>query len=189
MNDRFTHLLARISDGNQGAIDEILPTVYSELRRIARSRMAHEPAGQTLQPTALVHEAYLRLIGNAHVGWQDRSYFYAAAAEAMRRILIERARRYSRLRHGGDLERQPLEDDVAEAKEPEWANLLALDAALKQLEARDSRMSEVVKLRFFAGLSVAETAQALQIAPRSVNRLWTSGRAWLGKTLDAPPSL
>lgn len=185
MDHRVTRLLAAIGAGKKDAIDELLPTVYAELRRIARVRMARETPGQTLQPTALVHEAYLRLVGDPHLEWKNRSHFYAAAAEAMRRILIERARRYSREKHGGKLRRSPLEE-VPDAGGPQFEDLLALDEALRRLEARDPQMGSVVKLRFFAGLTVPETAQALQISPRTVNRLWIAARAWLGQAMERP---
>lgn len=184
MHGRVTRLLAAISDGKKEAVDELLPTVYGELRKIARARMARETPGHTLQPTALVHEAYLRLVGDPHLEWESRSHFYAAAAEAMRRILIERARRYSREKHGGKWQRNPL-DEGADVQEPRPTELLALDEALGCLENRDVTMSAVVKLRFFAGLTVDETSRALQLSPRSVNRLWTAARAWLGQEMGA----
>ena len=175
-----TRLLAAASGGDGRAAEELLPIVYEELRVLAHRRMARERPGQTLQPTALVHEAYLRLLGpeGDSVRWENRGHFFGAAAEAMRRILIERARRVARLRHGGGRDRLPLEnvDGAVDAKSDD---LIALDEALKKLEAHDPRMAEVVKLRYFAGLGVEETATAMNVSPRTVKREWAVARAWL----------
>jgi len=175
---RVTQLLEEISRGNRRAADELLPVVYGELRRLARWRLERETPGQTLQPTALVHEAYLRLVEEPEMGWENRAHFFAAAAEAMKRILIERARRYAREKHGGGRQRVTLREDAVWEEAPH-EELLDLDRALEKLEARDQAMSNVVNLRYFAGLSVEETAKALDVAPRTVNRLWTAARAWL----------
>ena len=180
---RVTELLADIRAGESGAGDELLPLVYDELRKLARARMAREMPGHTLQPTALVHEAYLRLIGPGDIEWDNRGHFFAAAAEAMRRILIDSARRKSRQRHGGELRRTSLRDDsIGEILDAE--QLIELDRALTELEAMDAAMAEVVKLRYFAGLTIDETAAALDVSPRSVNRLWTQARAWLHKEMS-----
>lgn len=175
---RVTQLLEKIAGGDELASDELLPLVYHELRSLARSRMAKEHPGHTLQATALVHEAYIRLIGEHEVGWDSRGHFFAAASEAMRRILIDRARKKVRLRHGGQQQRVTL-DDMLVGKEPREAELLALDEALSRLETYDETMAQVVKMRFFVGFSIGETASALGISPRSVNRLWTAARVWL----------
>ncbi len=173
-----TQLFGAIERGDRDASDQLLVLVYDELRRLARSRMAKEPAGLTIQPTALVHEAYLRLIGGSPVQWDDRGHFFAAAATAMRRILVERARRYRRVKRGGGRKRIDLEDmDVVAA--PESVDLVGLDQSLKALEERDPRMAQIVMLRFFAGLGVEETAAALDISPRTVKREWALARAWL----------
>lgn len=174
---RARFLIREIGQGNVLAADELLPLVYEELRRLARAQLAHEKHAVTLQPTALVHEAYLRLVGSDDV-WENRRHFFAAAAEAMRRILIERARRRLAAKHGGDYERASLSDWKPE-EEPAPEILLALDQALERLERRDASMAAVVKLRYFAGLSVEETAQSLDLSPRSVNRHWVAARAWL----------
>lgn len=180
---RVTELLKRISRGDRKAVNELLPLVYSELRVVARARMAGEKPGITLQPTALVHEAYLRLIGNEELRWENRAHFFGAAAEAMRRILIERARRYARAKHGGGQQRVSL--SVAEAKETEKAEeILAIDESLQRLEELDPAMSQVVKLRFFAGLTVEQTAQAMGTAPRTVDRHWAAARAWLHRDMS-----
>ena len=181
---RATLLIRQINEGNRQAASELLPLVYDELRRLARARLAREKPGQTLQPTALVHEAYLRLVEGADPGWQGKRHFFAAAAEAMRRILIERARRRAAEKHGGGAERVTLED-VAADEEVAPETLLAIDQALERLEKVDRQMAEVVKLRYFAGLSVEETAESLELSPRTVNRHWTGARAWLLRELSA----
>jgi RNA polymerase sigma factor (TIGR02999 family) len=178
--DRITRILNTSGD----PAEELLPLVYAELRKIARHKMNAERSGHTLQATALVHEAYLRLLGNES-GFENRRHFFAAAAEAMRRILVEQARRKSRQRHGGDQRRTatPAEDIQSNIDDP--AGMLDLDQALTELEALDETMANVVKLRYFAGMSVEETAAALDTSPRSVNRHWTSARAWLTQKLGA----
>ena len=178
-----TELLARIGQEGRAATDELFRVVYAELRKLARAWMAREQPGQTLQPTALVHEAYLRLVGDPSPRWENRRHFFGAAAEAMRRILIERARRVARSKRGGKRRRTTLSDEHARF-EPQWEELLAVDIALARLEARDAVMSEVVKLRYFAGLTVEETAEILDLSPRTVNRLWTGARAWLRRELS-----
>jgi len=186
MSDRspseITRLLAAVADGNDEAKGDLWPLVYAELRRLARSQMAREKPGQTLQPTALVHEAYLRLTGGGEVAWDSRGHFFSAAAEAMRRILIDRARKRQAVKHGGGKRRVTLEDlDVA--SEPLPDELLALDDALSRLEEQDRERAQVVKLRFFAGLTEKETAQAMGISQRSAGRLWAGARAWLYKEM------
>jgi len=176
-------LLAEISSGNRSASVELLPLVYDELRRLARARMAGLKPGQTLQPTALVHEAYLRLVRGEGEGWKDRGHFFAAAAEAMRWIVIDRARRAARVKHGGDQVRITM-SGIRGGIEPRPEELLAVNDALDQLEQQDPRMAEVVKLRYFAGLTQDETAAAMGISRRSVNRLSTAARAWLVRALD-----
>ncbi|HEX6178932.1 MAG TPA: sigma-70 family RNA polymerase sigma factor [Thermoanaerobaculia bacterium] len=179
---RATLLIRQVGEGNRQAADELLPLVYDELRSLARAKMAREKPGQTLQPTALVHEAYLRLVHGADPGWEGRRHFFAAAAEAMRRILIERARRQAADKHGGSAERVTLTDIAGEQPvEPE--TLIAIDEALTRLEKIDGEMAEVVKLRYFAGMSVDETAESLQLSPRTVSRHWNGARAWLMKEL------
>lgn len=186
MTDRvqgeLTTILAAMTAGDAEAADRLLPLVYGELRALARMKMAREGAGHTLQPTALVHEAYLRLFGRSRPRWENRAHFFGAAAEAMRRILIERARRRARLKRGASPRRVPLvelpDEQTLHAEE-----LLSLDRALDRLEALDSSMARVVTLRYFAGLTVDETAAALDVAPRTVDRQWTAARAWLQREL------
>jgi RNA polymerase sigma factor (TIGR02999 family) len=184
---QVTQILEAIGAGDQEAKDRLLPVVYQELRRIARVRMAGERADHTLQPTALVHEAYLRLLGTDNPLWENRAHFYTAAAEAMRRILIERARRRARQKRGGDRRRVELDSSVGSYR-PTSEELLALDQVLTRLESLDSKMSNVVKLRYFAGLTIAETALALQTPERTVSRLWSCARAWLYAELGGASS-
>ncbi len=177
-----THLLSAIEQGDTHAAEQLLPLVYDGLRRLAAEKLAQEKPGQTLQPTALVHEAYLRLVGDrdeAH--WDGRGHFFAAAAEAMRRILVENARRRQRLKHGGGRAREPEPPDLASPERPE--RLLALDEALNRLAQVNPQAAELVKLRHFAGFSNAETAELLGISPRKANQVWAYARAWLREEL------
>ncbi|MBI1853049.1 MAG: sigma-70 family RNA polymerase sigma factor [Planctomycetes bacterium] len=174
-----TMLLAAIHEGKANAAEALLPVVYDELRGLARRQMAAERSNHTLQPTALVHEAYVKLVGaDAPVKWEGRAHFFRAAAQAMRRILVDWARGVAAEKRGGDQVRTPL-DDVDVAIAPQSDDLLALDEALTKLEQNDSRMADVVKLRYFAGLSLDETALALGVTIRTVTRDWTAARAWL----------
>jgi RNA polymerase sigma factor (TIGR02999 family) len=172
-----TRILNAAANGDAAAAEELLPIVYAELRRLAGHQMAHEAEGQTLQPTALVHEAWLKLAGSSQQ-WNSRGHFFCAAAEAMRRILIDRARKRKRERHGHGLRRLNLEDvDVAATADEEV--LLCLDEALEKLALEAPEKAELVKLRYFAGLSIPEAAQALGISEATAKRHWTYARAWL----------
>jgi RNA polymerase sigma factor (TIGR02999 family) len=177
-SSQVTRLLAALGQGDRVAAEELVVLVYDELRRLARAQLRRERPGQTLQPTALVHEAYLRLVADGAPAWDNRGHFFAAAAEAMRRILVERARARGRIKRGSGARPTTLAEDSA-VVEPAPEEVLALDHALDRLEARDRQMAEVVKLRYFAGLTVEETATSLALSPRSVNRMWTGARAWL----------
>jgi RNA polymerase sigma factor (TIGR02999 family) len=168
--------------GDPQAAAELLPLVYDELRRLAAQKMAHEAAGQTLQPTALVHEAWLRLAGSQAQQWNSRGHFFAAAAEAMRRILIDNARRKNRLRHGQGLARVNL-DQVDLAINADDDTLLRVDDALQKLAREDSVKADLVKLRYFVGLSIAESGQALGLSESTAKRYWTYARAWLYEEL------
>jgi RNA polymerase sigma factor (TIGR02999 family) len=182
-NSQITQILEAIGAGDDDARDELIPLVYKELRKMAGARMARERPGQTLQPTALVHEAFLRLFGKDKPNWENRGHFFGAAAEAMRRILIERARSKARLMRGGDRQRVELESGTGRS-EPSPLEVLAVDEALTRLEAIDERMAQVVKLRYFAGLTLEEVAAALDVSLSSVNRLWSASRAWLQNELQ-----
>jgi RNA polymerase sigma factor (TIGR02999 family) len=178
-------LLDALEPGDQAAAAQLLPLVYDDLRRLAARHLAHEAPGQTLQPTALVHEAYLRLTAaRAEARWDGRGHFFAAAAEAMRRILVENARRKRSLKRGGGMRRQPLEEAEVQLPEPR-EDLLALDAALTQLADTDRIAAALVQLRYFGGLTIAEAAQVLHMSPRTADRLWTYARAWLHRHIQA----
>lgn len=196
-----TQILSQIERGNPTAAEQLLPLIYSELRMLAAAKLAHEKPGQTLQPTALVHEAYLRLVGPGagdQVSQQQlspdscppavfdsRGHFFAAASEAMRRILVENARRRLALKRGGQAVRQPLDPDLIAAPELS-AELLALDESLDRLAAHDAAAAQLVKLRYFAGLSLAQAALALDISTRSADRLWGYAKAWLYRDMAGP---
>lgn len=172
------------NDGGPGTSGEMLPEVYDELRKLARARLARERQGnQTLQPTGLVHEAYLRVSGGPHERrWDRRGHFFAAAALAMRRILVERARHYQRIKHGGAAEQVELDSAIMRA-DPALTDLVAVDEALTRLEQTDPRKARIVSLRYFAGLSVEDTAAALDLSPATVKNEWAFARAWLYRAL------
>jgi RNA polymerase sigma factor (TIGR02999 family) len=178
MNE-VTRVLSAIEQGDPQAADRLLPLVYDELRRLAAQRLAHEPPGQTLEATALVHEAYLRLVGKGEEQrWDSRGHFFAAAAEAMRRILVENARRRRSQKRGGGRAREDLDEAQLAAPEPP-EDLLALDEALDRLAAKDKVKADLVKLRYFAGLTLEQAALALGISRTTADRYWAYARAWL----------
>ena len=173
-----TRIISAIEQGDAKAADELLPLVYEELRRLAAQKMSHEPPGQTLQATALVHEAYIRLVGSEAQDWSGRTHFFAAAAEAMRRILIDNARRKQRLKRGG--KQQKIDLDKAEiAIEGPSTDLIALDEALVKLAEEDRIVADLVKMRYFAGLSLGQAAAILGVSRRTADRYWFYARAWL----------
>jgi RNA polymerase sigma factor (TIGR02999 family) len=177
--NEITQILSAIDQGNPQVACQLLPLVYDELRQLAAHKLTQEKAGQTLEATALVHEAYLRLVGDGEEPqWESRGHFFAAAAEAMRRILVERARRKATHKHGGQHQRLDL-DEVSPASDERSEQLLALDEALAELEGNDAQAARLVKLRYFAGLSHQEAAQALGISRGVADRLWVLARAWL----------
>lgn len=181
--DDVTQILSKIESGDQQASEELLPLVYDELRRLAAARMFQENPGQTLQATALVHEAYLRLVDVSSVQhWNSRGHFFSAAAQAMRRILLDRARNKKRKKRGGDRQRIDI-DSIAVAEETQDDVLLEIDEALEHLASVNEECAELVRLRFFAGLTQAEAADALGIPHRSADRHWAFARAWLQKQL------
>jgi RNA polymerase sigma factor (TIGR02999 family) len=174
----ITRVIQDIQQGNLKAADELLPLVYEELRKLAAFKMANEAVGNTLQPTALVHEAWLRVVGDASPKFDGRAHFFAAAAEAMRRILIDRARRKSALKHGAGQPRLDIERFDIVAPEPD-DQLLAVNDALEQLAAQDPTEAELVKLKYFVGLTIEEAASLLNISPRTAQNYWAHARTWL----------
>jgi len=181
-----TRILESIDSGDPQAAKLLLPLVYDELRKLAAAKLAHEKPGQTLQATALVHEAYLRLVSNCEQPWNNRGHFFGAAAEAMRRILVESARRKQGLRHGGQWQRQEL--DVLDLSSPTPPDeLLALSDALDCLATANAQAAELVKLRFFAGLTNEQAAAALDVSPRKANQIWAYAKAWLLESLGRDP--
>jgi len=179
----LTAILSAAAEGDAHAAAELLPLVYEELRTIARLKMRGEPHGHTLQPTALVHECYLRLLQDKEFRWDNRSHFFAAAAEAMRRILVEHARHRLRLKRGGGWQKVELNDQPADLGESP-IDVIALDEALSRLEHLDKRKSDLVKLRYFAGLSIQDTAELLGVSPATVKNDWSFARAWLHRELS-----
>ena len=180
-----TQILNAIAGGDPDAASQLLPLVYNELRKLAADKLARETPGQTLQPTALVHEAYLRLVGeDEEQHWDSRGHFFAAAAEAMRRILVEVARQKASLKRGGDRDRRDVVDSLLAAPEPR-EDLVALDAALTKLAETDKQAAKLVQLRYFAGLSIREIAEILGISPRTADRLWAYAKAWLHQEIES----
>ena len=178
-----TKILEAIHQGDPRAAEELLPMVYEELRKLANYKMAQQPEGHTLQPTALVHEAYLKLLGDGKHSWNDRRHFFAAAAEAMRHILVDRARRKAAARHGGGWQRMNL-DNVVAATETTDENVLLVNEALEKLSLHDSAAAELVKLRFFAGLTFPQAAEVLDVSERTAKRMWSYAQAWLFKEIE-----
>ncbi len=177
-----TVLLDRVAEGDRQSADRLLDAVYDQLRKIAQQRMNDEKPGHTLQATALVHEAYLRLVGNKSPKWSSRAQFYVAAAEAMQRILVEHARKKKRLKRGGD--RQPVASNVVDlARDENLEDVVALHEAIDRLEGEDPRAALVTRLRFYAGLTVEETAKAMKVSERTVMREWVYARSWLRDAL------
>jgi RNA polymerase sigma factor (TIGR02999 family) len=180
---RVTALLDQVKAGKAQALDELLPLVYDELRRVAGAYVRRERQGHTLQATALVHEAYMRLMREQHVSWQNRAHFCAIAANSMRQILVERARARHALKRGGDWARLSLHEDAV-AAEPAGVDIEALDQALGRLGERDPDQARLVELRYFGGLTIAETADVLGVSPATVKRSWMVARAWLRRELQ-----
>lgn len=183
MND-VTRILNAASNGDVRAADELLPLIYQELRKLAAVKMARENPGQTLQPTALVHEAWLRLTGDEDRKWNDRTHFFAAAAEAMRRILVDNARRKRAERHGGGHQRVDLPETASAVLETE-DKVLAVNEALEKFAALDPQKAELVKLRYFVGMTIEQSAEALGLSERTAKRYWAFARAWLHEEIKA----
>ena len=186
-----TELLARWSEGDLSARDALVPLVYDELRRIARRCLAAKGSDHTLQPTALVHDAYLRLIRRDSVSWRDRAHFFAMSAQMMRQILIDYARRAAAAKRGGNAVTLTLDDAPESSDDPRKMNLdlLALDDAMKQLASLDPRQCKIVELRFFGGLSIEETAEVVEVSASTAKREWTTARLWLHRTMNNSASL
>jgi RNA polymerase sigma factor (TIGR02999 family) len=182
--DDVTRILAAVHGGDRAAADQLLPLVYDELRRLAALRIAQESAGHTLNATALVHEAYIRLVGGEEVSWSHRGHFYAAAAESMRRILVDHARKKHSLKRGGGRKRVPL-DEVHAATDEGEVDLVALDEALTKLATEDAEAAQLVQLRYFSGLTSAQAAGCMGLSQRTAERLWAFARAWLYREMDA----
>src|SRR5207249_10617678 len=181
-----TRILSQIEQGDSAAAEQLLPLVYDELRKLAAVKLAEEKPGQTLQATALVHEAYVRLVGDARQEWDNRGHFFAAAAEAMRRILVENARRKNRVKHGGDFDR--LEVELAELPTRMQADeLIALDEALQKLQQQDPLKARLVTIRFFGGLTIEQASEVLGISRVTAHRYWTFARAWLHQEIRGEP--
>ena len=179
MSDDITQILYQLEQGDPAASEQLLPLVYEELRKLAAVKMVNEKPGQTLQATALVHEAFVRLVDvKARQDWRSRGHFFGAAAEAMRRILINRARDKGRVKRGGQLQRVDL-DQIEVAFDTPGENLLVVDEAIERLAVENPQCAQLVKLRFFAGLTIEEAAAALEVSPRTAKRHWTYARAWL----------
>jgi len=181
--EEVTQLLVAWGNGNKAALERLMPLVYDELRRLAHHYMRREHPGHTLQTTALVNEAYFRLVDQKHVHWQNRAHFFAISAQLMRRILIDHARSHQFVKRGGGAHKVSL-DEVAVVAQEQAADLLALDDALRSLAAIDERKGRIVELRFFGGLSAEETAEALKISPRTVMREWSMAKAWLYRAIS-----
>lgn len=185
MTHDITRILQSIDDGDLDATRQLLPLVYDELRRLAARKLSHESPGQTLQPTALVHEVFLRIVGDINsTKWDSRGHFFAAAAESMRRILIENARRKKAAKRGGAGGRVELGDDVAFVNSDQIDELLALDEALTRLAETDKPLAQLVELRYFTGLSIEDSAKAMGISPSTAKRNWAYARAWLRREID-----
>ena len=179
-----TRVLDAIEEGDPQAASQLLPLVYDELRKLAARRLAQEHPGQTLQATALVHEAYLRLVAGEHPQqWNGRGHFFAAAAEAMRRILVENARRKQRVKHGGEMARVELNETAMVAADAP-TDLIALDQALEQLDVADPRAAQLVKLRYFGGMTIPDAAAVMAISPRTADSLWAYARSWLFQKME-----
>ncbi len=183
-NGDITQMLVELTDGNQDVVNEILPHIYSELRRLAGSYLRRERSDHTLQPTALVHEAYMKLIDQRNVKWQNRAHFFGIAAQVMRRILMDHARKHLANKRGGDADILPLEEEILVVSHDKSAELIALDEALEQLATFDPQKARIVELRYFGGLSIEETAEVLGVSVPTINRHWKTAKAWLYSELS-----
>src|SRR5215207_9546010 len=175
----ITQMLLELTDGNEEVVNQILPHIYDELRRLASSYLRRERSNHTLQPTALVHEAYMKLIDQKQVQWQNRAHFFGIAAQVMRRILMDHARKHSAGKRGGEAEKLPLEEEILIVSHDKSADLIALDDALESLAKFDEQKARIVELRYFGGLSIEETAEVIGVSVPTINRQWRMAKAWL----------
>ena len=177
-SDNITHLLIEVSNGDRAAVDLLLPVIYDELRKLAANYLRRERVDHTLQPTALVHEAYMRLIDQSRVNWQNRAHFFGVAAQIMRRLLVDHARKHNAEKRGQDFQKLSLDENIDRAVERS-AELIALDDALKTLATIDAQKARMVELRYFGGLSIEETADVMGVTPTTIKRHWRFAKAWL----------
>lgn len=175
----ITRMLIELTDGNTEVVNQILPHIYDELRKLASSYLRRERSDHTLQPTALVHEAYMKLIDQKKVRWQNRAHFFGIAAQVMRRILLDHARKHKADKRGGEAEKLPLEEEILVVSHEKSAELIALDDALEALAAIDPQKAKIVELRYFGGLSIEETAEVMGVSVPTINRQWRMAKAWL----------
>lgn len=175
----ITRMLIALTDGNTEVVNNLLPLIYNELRSLAGNYLRRERVSHTLQPTALVHEAYIKLIDQKQVKWQNRAHFFGIAAQIMRRILVDHARKHTADKRGGDAEKLPIEEEILVVSNEKSHELLALDEALENLEKMDEQKAKIVELRYFGGLSIEETAEVLGVSVATVNRQWRMAKAWL----------
>jgi RNA polymerase sigma factor (TIGR02999 family) len=181
----ITQMLIELTDGNTEVVDVILPHIYGELRRLASSYLRRERSDHTLQPTALVHEAYIKLIDQKRVKWQNRAHFFGIAAQVMRRILMDHARKHNAEKRGGEFEKLPLEEEILIVSHDKSAELIALDDALEALAQLDEQKAKIVELRYFGGLSIEETAEVMGVSVPTINRQWRMAKAWLYDQISA----
>ncbi len=177
--NEITQMLIKLTDGNQDIVNQILPHIYDELRMLAGSYLRRERVDHTLQPTALVHEAYMKLIDQRQVQWQNRAHFFGIAAQVMRRLLMDHARKHTADKRGGVVEKLPLEEEILIVSHDKSAELIALDDALQTLGAMDEQKAKIVELRYFGGLSIEETAEVMNVSVPTINRQWRMAKAWL----------
>ena len=182
--DSITEMLIELTDGNKEVVNHILPHIYDELRKLASSYLRKERSNHTLQPTALVHEAYMKLIDQNRVRWQNRAHFFGIAAQVMRRILMDHARKHHAEKRGGEFEKLPIEEEILIVSHDKSAELIALDEALEELAKLDPDKARIVELRYFGGLTIEETAEVLKTSPMTVKREWATARAWLHREIS-----
>jgi RNA polymerase sigma factor (TIGR02999 family) len=183
--NEITQMLIELTDGNQEVVNQILPHIYDELKRLASSYLRRERVNHTLQPTALVHEAYMKLIDQKRVHWQNRAHFFGIAAQVMRRILMDHARKHQADKRGGEAEKLPIEEEILVVSHEKSAELIALDDALQTLASMDEQKAKIVELRYFGGLSIEETAEVMGVSVPTINRQWRMAKAWLYSQIAA----